>query len=71
MRFLGTIIAVLIALWLTGNVQAGSILGSIISVLGWGLFAVGVVLVLGFIWHEMPNPAKWWEDYKTGRWRVR
>ena len=71
MRFLSTLLAVLVALWLTGNVQAGSILASIMTFLGWGLAVVGVILVIGFIWHEMPNPMKFWDDFKTGRFKVR
>lgn len=71
MRFLSTLLAVLVALWLTGNVQAGSILGQIASALGWLLLGLGAVLVVGFIWHEMPNPAKLWDDFKTGRFRIR
>ncbi len=71
MRFLETLIAVLVAMWLTGNVQAGSMLGSILSFLGWTIVVILAGLVIAFIWYEMPNPAKWWEDFKTGRWRVR
>ena len=71
MRFLSTLLAVLVALWLTGNVQAGSILGHIASAFGWLLLGLGAVLVIGFIWHEFPNPAKLWDDFKTGRFRIR
>lgn len=71
MRFLSTLLAVLVGLWLTGNVQAGSILGSIMTFLGWALAVIAVVLVIGFIWHEFPNPAKLWDDFKTGRFRIR
>ena len=71
MRFLSTLLAVLVALWLTGNVQAGSILGDIMSFLGWALAVIGAMLVVGFIVHEFPNPLKLWDDFKTGRFRIR
>ena len=74
MNFFSTLIAVLVAvlvaLWLTGNVAAGSILGIIIVSLGWVLAAAGVVAVFAIVWTYCPNPKKMWDDFRTGRLRI-
>lgn len=76
MNFFGTLFAVLLALYLTGNVQEGSFLydlvahGVIRDVLLFGGFAVvgvfGFVAIL-MIRHYRIHPRALWDDFKSGK----
>ncbi len=76
MNFFGTLIAVLLALYLTGNVQEGSILynfgvGGVVRdafvVAGFAIAGVfGFVIVLLVRSHGL-TPRALWNDFKSGK----
>ncbi len=76
MNFFGALIAVLLALYLTGNVQEGSILHdfivsgvveNIVIVSGFAIVGVfGVVIVL-LVRSHGKSPRALWDDFKSGK----
>lgn len=69
MRFLETFIAVLLAMWLTGNVQAGSLLMSVIATLGYVVIVIAAIVLAAIVIWNCDNPRKIWNDFRTGRFR--
>ena len=76
MNFLETLIAILLALYLTGNVQEGSVLYDLVAngvvrdvllVAGFAIVGVfGFVIVL-LVRHHRIRPRALWEDFKSGK----
>ncbi len=66
MNFLGTLIAVLFALYLTGNVQAGSVLKDILAYIGYGIFFIFAVAAI-FMLRNAGSPQQIWENFKNGK----
>jgi hypothetical protein len=76
MNFLGTLIAILLALYLTGNIQDGSIIASLIQdgffnnifvAAAFVVVAILAVFVVVAILLYGARPRKLWEDFKSGK----
>ncbi len=76
MNFFGTLIAVLFALYLTGNVQEGSILHGFIAngnardalmFIGFAIVGVFVFVAVLMMRRHRIHPRALWEDFKSGK----
>ena len=76
MSFFGSLIAVLLALYLTGNVQEGSILYGLfvhgivrdaLLVLAFALLGGGVFIIARFTYVHGKGPRALWNDFKSGK----
>ena len=68
MGFINALLACLVALWLTGNIQPGSPIGYIVEALGWVLIAIVAIIVLFIVVTQGPGM---WRDFKSGKLRIR
>ena len=68
MGFLKALLACLVALWLTGNIQPDSPIGYIINALGW-MIVLGL-LIAGLVIAVVQGPGVW-RDFKSGKLRIR
>ena len=64
MGFFNALLACLVALWLTGNIQPGSPIGSIVESIGWFLVVLLIVGVGGYIWIKVPGAIR---DFRSGK----
>ena len=68
MGFFNALLACLVALWLTGNVQPGSPIHNILDAVGWILIAVLAAGVGGYLYWKGPEILR---DFRSGRLRIR
>jgi hypothetical protein len=76
MSFLWTLIAVLFALYLTGNVQAGSLMhdfiasggaGRVFIALAFAIAGVFIIVLVRMVYVHGLTPRALWNDFKSGK----